>query len=199
VPTSGQILVNGVNLNEIDTQYWRSKVGYMGQDVQHLFLTVKENIEIGDLNVNEKAGESERLGKAIELAGLQQDVETLPHKENNMLGKYFKGGIDFSGGQWQKLSLARSLYRESPLIILDEPTSSVDSTTERKIINNLVQGSFDKTLLIVSHKFSNINLADKIYVIDDGKVVESGDHKDLMKLNKLYAKLYSEQEKAYIK
>jgi len=114
-----------------------------------------------------------------------------------MLGRMFKGGTDLSVGQWQKIALARGFLRDAPVLVLDEPTASIDARAESEIFNKVEKLSKDKTVIIISHRFSTVRNADKIYVIDGGKIVESGSHAELMKINGQYATLFNLQAKGY--
>jgi len=115
-----------------------------------------------------------------------------------MLGKHFAGGTDFSGGQWQKLSLARSFYRQAPLLIMDEPTSAIDAKAEHAIMHDLFERHGGRqTQLIVSHRFSNIKQADQILVLDHGRLIEQGNHRELMMAGGVYASLYTLQSAAF--
>lgn len=192
-PTEGQILVNGVDIKNVNTSLWRRSISTLSQDVPRFFLTLEENVSIGDI---EHELEQERLNQAVESSLLKNDVENLPKKEKTMLGKYFPEGINLSGGQWQKVGIARSIYRNAKLLILDEPTSAIDSATEQELFNKIFNKK-SRTQIVVSHKFSNIKKADQIIVLQDGEIVEHGDHLDLMKRKGLYEKLYSIQSEAF--
>ena len=124
-------------------------------------------------------------------------IKQFDSEYDQMLGKTFDGGVDLSGGQWQKIALARAFFRNAPILILDEPTAAIDAKAESEIFGRVEKLSKDKTVLIISHRFSTVRNADKIYVIENGKIKESGSHPELMKLNGQYATLFNLQAKGY--
>lgn len=194
-PTSGTILVNGTDLRKIDTVQWRSVISNLSQDITKYFLPVKENITIGDLS---HKFDKKRYRQSIVEARIAGDIAKLVKQDTTMLGKFFPGGVNLSGGQWQKVSIARSFYREASLLILDEPTSAVDSKAEQEIFNAIFERSTTQAQIIISHKFSNIRKADCIIVLTKGKISESGTHKKLMTEKGEYAKLYEQQSSAFV-
>ena len=137
------------------------------------------------------------MKEAAAKSGANEFIEQLPGKYDQVLGKEFEDGEELSGGQWQKLAIARAFYEEPPILILDEPTSAIDAEAEYEIFNNLEQQYKTKTLILVSHRFSTVRNANKIIVIDQGRVIEEGSHYELMRLNGTYAKLFSIQAKGY--
>jgi ATP-binding cassette subfamily B protein len=124
-------------------------------------------------------------------------ISKFDNEYQQMLGKTFEGGIELSGGQWQKIALARAFFRNAPILVLDEPTSAIDAKAESEIFHRVERLSKDKTVIIISHRFSTVRNADKIYVIDNGKIKESGTHQELMKLDGQYATLFNLQAKGY--
>jgi ATP-binding cassette subfamily B protein len=194
-PTSGSIFVNGTDLREIDTVQWRSVISSLSQDVPKYSLPIKENITIGELS---HKFDKKRYQQSVNDAKIAGDIERLPKQDATMLGKFFPGGVNLSGGQWQKVSIARSFYRNASLLILDEPTSAVDSKAEQEIFNAIFERSTTQAQIIISHKFSNIRKADCIIVLTKGKISESGTHKKLMAEKGEYAKLYNQQSAAFV-
>lgn len=194
-PIEGKIFVNEIDLALCNSLTWRRLVSYMNQDLIKIFMTLKENVLLGNTDVID----DKEFKHAIDIAELKDDISKLPNKEKTVLGKIFKDGQELSGGQWQKINLARSFYKDSPLILLDEPTSSIDSETEEKIFDSIFNSKSSKTIIIVSHKFSTINRADRILVLDDGELVDQGNHAELMKRNGLYSKMYTQQQNAFQK
>lgn len=192
--TEGEILINGVNIKDVSIAEWHRHIGALFQDFIKYQFTFKENIYFGDLT---KKQEEELLKEAIIKSGSNKYLETLPDKYDQVVGKMFEGGIDLSGGQWQKLALARAFFRDAPILVLDEPTSAIDAKAEYEIFENVQKLQKDKTVFIISHRFSTVRNADRILVLDDGKIIEEGDHEKLMKKNGLYAELFNIQAKGY--
>ena len=137
------------------------------------------------------------MKEAAEKSGAAEFIEQLPGKYDQILGKEFEDGEEISGGQWQKLAIARAFYEEPPVLILDEPTSAIDAEAEYEIFNNLAKQYKNKTLILVSHRFSTVRNANKIIVLEHGKIVEIGSHEKLMTLEGTYSKLFSIQAKGY--
>jgi ATP-binding cassette, subfamily B, bacterial len=191
--SDGEILINGVNLKDLSLTDWYKFLGTLFQEFVKYHFTVKENIYLGS---SEKQDEVAMRQAAIK-AGAADFIEQLPRKYDQVLGKEFEDGEEISGGQWQKLAIARAFYQGSPILILDEPTSAIDAEAEYEIFNNLEKQYKDKTLILVSHRFSTVRNANKIIVIDHGKVAESGSHEELMELSGLYSKLFLIQAKGY--
>ena len=192
--TSGEILVNGQNIKDLDLESWYKAIGILFQDFIKYEYPVSKNIFFG------KVYEKERIKKIIEAAmssGADPMVKKLKAGYDQMLGRTFAGGVELSVGQWQKIALARAFYRDAPVLVLDEPTASIDAKAEAEIFDKVEKLSKGKTLIIISHRFSTVRNADKIYVIENGKISESGSHKDLMKLNGQYATLFNLQAKGY--
>ena len=192
--TEGEILLNGVNIVEIDLAKWHSMIGALFQDFIKYEFTFKENVYFGDLSKTKKIN---FLKAAIYKSGADNFMNKLPDGKNQVLGKMFKGGIDLSGGQWQKLALARAFYRNAPLLILDEPTSAIDAKAEFEIFQKVQNLQKDKTVIIISHRFSTVRNADRILVLNNGKIIEEGNHKELMDRNGLYEELFTLQAKGY--
>ena len=193
-PSEGEILVNGVNLKEVSIEEWHKQVGALFQDFIKYQFTFKENVYFGKLD---NYGKKKLLMEAIERSGADKYLEKLPNGTDQILGKMFESGIDLSGGQWQKLALARAFFRNAPILILDEPTAAIDAKAEYEIFQKVQSLQKDKTVFIISHRFSTVRNADRILVLDGGKIIEQGDHKSLMKKNGLYAELFNIQAQGY--
>lgn len=192
--TEGEILINNVNIKDVDLKVWHTYIGALFQDFIKYQFTFKENIYLGNLD---KGDNIELLKKAIEKSGAEAYLEDLPKGLNQQLGKMFDNGVDLSGGQWQKLALARTFFRDAPLLILDEPTSAIDAKAEFEIFQKVQNLQQDKTVIIISHRFSTVRNADRILVLDEGKIVEEGNHAHLMKKKGLYAELFEIQAQGY--
>lgn len=192
--TSGEVLINGVNITEIDLDTWHQYIGALFQDFIKYQFTFKENVYLGDLS---KSNQEKWLKQAITKSGADKFLDTLPKGIDQVVGKMFDGGIDLSGGQWQKLALARAFFRDAPILILDEPTSAIDAKAEYEIFQNVQSLQKDKTVLIISHRFSTVRHADRILVLSDGKIIEAGNHSELIKLKGLYAELFEIQAQGY--
>ena len=166
----------------------------MFQDFIKYQFTFKENVIFGNIN---DQNNKKLLDEAVKRAGADSYLKNLPGKYKQTVGKMFEGGIDLSGGQWQKLALARAFYRNAPILILDEPTSAIDAKAEYEIFERVQKLEKNKTVVIISHRFSTVRNADRILVLSDGKIIEEGNHQQLMKNNKLYAELFNIQAKGY--
>lgn len=191
---SGEILINGINIKDLDLESWYKYLGVLLQDFNKYEDPVRENIYYG------KVSEELNLKEIIEAstsAGAHRMITKFEKGYEQMLGRMFEEGVELSGGQWQKIALARAFFRNAPVLVLDEPTASIDAKSESEIFNKVEKLSKDKTVIIISHRFSTVRNADKIYVIDGGKIVESGSHGDLMKLEGQYATLFKLQAKGY--
>jgi len=192
--SEGEILINGVNIKEIELDKWHEYIGALFQDFIKYQFTFKENVYLGDLT---KANEERFLREAIEKSGANKYLDILPNDIDQVVGKMFEGGIDLSGGQWQKLALARAFFRDAPILILDEPTSAIDAKAEYEIFQKVGELQKDKTVIIISHRFSTVRNADRILVLDGGKIIEEGNHEKLMKKDGLYAELFNIQAQGY--
>ena len=192
--TAGEILINNKNIKELEIETWYKNLGVIFQDFIMYEDSAKENIRYG--KIYEEMG-LEKITEAAKASGAHPFIEKLDKGYEQMLGRMFKGGTDLSVGQWQKIALARGFLRDAPILVLDEPTASIDARAESEIFNKVEKLSKDKTVIIISHRFSTVRNADKIYVIDDGKIVESGSHTELMKINGQYATLFNLQAKGY--
>lgn len=192
--TEGELLINGVDIRKVDLLEWHKQIGALFQDFIKYQFTFKENISFGDLT---KEQSEQFLKEAIEKSGADKYLDTLPKQYDQVVGKMFEGGIDLSGGQWQKLALARAFFRNAPILVLDEPTSAIDAKAEYEIFQKVQSLQKDKTVIIISHRFSTVRNADRILVLDEGKIIEEGDHQQLMKKNGLYAELFNLQAQGY--
>ncbi len=166
----------------------RNSIGIIFQDFIRYHLTIKENIMLGKVTDNAQLDALYRA--AATTAGAGDFISPLPQGYETLLGKQFPGGVDLSGGQWQRLALARAFYRDAGLLILDEPTASLDIATEARIYAHFKTMTEGRTALLISHRLSTVRIADHIAVIDDGKVVELGDHESLMNFGGIYNEMF---------
>ena len=193
-PISGSVLINNINLNDLKLSSWYEKLAVLFQDYSsYTHLTVKENIEIDSKN---KATEK-TIQDALIKASAFDFVKKYKEGVNQILSERYKGGIRPSTGQWQKIAIARVFHRNAPILILDEPTASIDAVAEAKIFDNIYKFSKGKTVIIISHRFSTVRNADRIIVLDKGKIIEEGSHEELLKINGKYAKAFRLQAKGY--
>ncbi len=192
--SEGQILINDHDIKDLDITSWHRSLGILFQDFMKYEYPLDDNIYFG--RVFDPKSETEII-KAAKESGADLVAESLPKKYRQMLGKTFEGGVELSTGQWQKVALARAFLRNSPILILDEPTAAIDAKAEYEIFEKVEKLSKAKTVIIISHRFSTVRNADKIYVIKDGGVIESGSHESLLKVAGIYAKLFQLQAKGY--
>ncbi len=185
----GEILVNGKNIKLYNFNELRSMFSIVSQDYAKYYVSLKDNIAFGD--------HEEDISSVIKKLELSDLVNDLPKGENSYLGKIYDNGIDISGGQWQRIAIARALYKDAPFIILDEPTSSLSPTAESKIYSNFSKIAKDKTLLMISHRLGSTKISDEIIVLNCGTIAEQGSHEELMGKDNIYAKLFNKQREMY--
>lgn len=191
-PSEGAILIDGVDLRELDLVSWYDKLAVIQQDFNRYPLTVAQNISFDPAGKINRA----RLKNALDDAQANF-VDDLPKAEQTVLTRNFDDSVDLSGGQWQKIALARAFYREADVLILDEPTSAIDARAELAIFSRLWHRQKDKGAIVISHRFSTVRDADLIVVVDNGVVVEQSNHALLMKKVGVYHELFSKQAKSY--
>ncbi len=188
----GQILVNGIDINDIAIDSLLSQMAVLFQDYNRYTLTVAENIAISKPSVNQSD-----VVKAAKLSGADSFISELPLGYKTYLNPSMTKGVELSGGQWQRIALARAFYRGAHMIVLDEPTSAIDAKAEYQIFTNIFTHYAGKTALIVSHRFSTVRKADRIIVLDKGKIVEDGSHDELIQKDGLYTELFNRQAEGY--
>jgi ATP-binding cassette, subfamily B, bacterial len=194
-PTEGRITVDGVDLRELATAEWRQQIGVVFQDFGRYHFSVRENIAIGDFSA---INAPERIEEAALLSGASATIACLSQGYETQLGTLFPGGEDLSIGQWQQIAIARAALRSASIVILDEPTSALDPQAEAELLERFRQLTEGRTAIIISHRLSTVRLADRICVIDEGRVAESGTHAELLQLNQLYASMYRAQARRYL-
>lgn len=193
-PTEGRILIDGHDLREIDLQSWYRKLGVIFQEYGKYHFAVKDAIAVGRID---QPLSMEKVKEAAKMSGSDSFIEEWEQSYDQMLGNEFTGGVQPSGGQWQKLALAKAFYRNPNMYILDEPTSSIDADAEVKIFEKLETLPKDRSVILISHRFSTVRKAEKIAVIENGEISEYGSHEHLLELKGTYAKLFHLQAKGY--
>jgi ATP-binding cassette, subfamily B, bacterial len=190
-PTQGRILVSGIDARELDPAALRDRIGVLLQDFVKYQLTLRESVQLGRV---ERAHASDvEVTAALVAARAQSFASDLDRR----VGKMFDGGHELSGGEWQRLAIARLIYRQADLWILDEPTSNLDPEAEAAIFAELKQQLAGRMAIVISHRFSTVRVADRIYVVEDGRVLESGTHDELVAAAGRYAELFELQAKGY--
>ena len=193
-PTEGSILVDGVDIRGLDPAELRQAIGAIFQDYVEYQATVAENIGLGEL---ERIEDRRAVEGAASAAGAVELVQGLPSGFETPLGKWFDGGAELSGGEWQKVALSRAFMRASPILILDEPTSALDPQAEWELFARLRRLATGRTAIYISHRFSTVRQADRIFFLEHGTLVEQGTHEELLALGGRYARLFQLQASAY--
>lgn len=193
-PTKGEILVNGLNIKKYNIDNLRGVMSILFQDFSKYDLTLRENIGLSNYC---ELGNDDLIQYAIEKSGVDSFVNQLDNKYNQVLGKNFEGGTDLSGGQWQKVATARALFKISSLIILDEPSSTLDARSEHVFFQTLEKNIKNKTMILITHRLSNIKMVDKIILLQKGKAINIGSHKELYEHNSYYKDFYNMQADKY--
>lgn len=187
----GEILLNGKDLKSYESADLRRIYSVVSQDFAKYYVTLKDNITLG--------GTDDSMDKVMGQLELQDMVHNLPMKEHSYLGKMYEGGIDISGGEWQRIAIARALYQDSAFMIMDEPTAALSPTAESTMYSRFKNIAQDKTLLMISHRLGSTKIADEIIVLDQGRILEKGPHEELMKHGSVYAQLFRKQSEMYDK
>jgi ATP-binding cassette subfamily B protein len=193
-PTEGQILLDGVDLREYDLDDLHSEIGVIFQDFMRYEMTARENIAVGRIEALHEHGEIEFAAEKSLAGGV---VAKLQNGYDQMLGRRFEGGVDLSGGEWQKIALARAYLRDAQLLILDEPTAALDARSEAEVFQRFAELTRGKMALLISHRFSTVRMADRIVVLEAGRLVEEGNHSQLMAQGGRYAAMFEMQAASY--
>ncbi len=193
-PTEGRILLDGVELCEYNPEDLRREIGIIFQDYVRFMFTAAENIAIGDI---EARSNRPRIVESATKSLADAVIERLPKQYDQMLGKRFSGGVDLSGGQWQKVALARAYMREAQIVILDEPTAALDARAEHEVFLRFAELTRGKAAVLISHRFSTVRMADRILFLEDGQIIEQGSHEALLSQGGKYAELFRLQAKGY--
>jgi ATP-binding cassette subfamily B protein len=193
-PTAGQILLDGVDLREYQVEDLRKEIGVIFQDYMRYEMLAKENIGFGKI---EDLDDRDRIETAAQKSMAFQVIGKLPGGYNQMIGRRFDGGVDLSGGEWQKFALARAYMRDAQLLILDEPTATLDARAEYEVFRRFAELTKGKMAVLISHRFSTVRMADRILVLQDGRIREQGTHGQLVALGGQYAELFELQAAGY--
>jgi len=193
-PDEGRILLDGHPLQEYDLDELRLNIGVIFQDFVRYYLSAADNIAVGRIDARD---DQPRIADAARRSLADEVIEKLPEGYEQMLGKLFKSGVDLSGGEWQKIAIARAYMRDAPLLVLDEPTAALDARSEFEVFQRFKELSQGKTAVIISHRFSTVRMADRIMVLDDGQVEEVGSHDELLARGGHYAELFELQAAGY--
>jgi ATP-binding cassette subfamily B protein len=193
-PTEGEILFDGVDLRQYDPVELRRRIGVIFQDFVHYHLSAAENVGFGQV---EALDDRLRIQAASRKSGAHEVIEALPEGYETTLGRWFFGGRELSGGEWQKVALGRAFMRECDLLVLDEPTASLDAENELRVFQQFRALTEERMAVIISHRFSTVRMADRIYVLDEGRVIEQGTHAELLALGGTYARLFTLQAESY--
>jgi ATP-binding cassette subfamily B protein len=189
-PDEGRILLDGRDLKEYDLGALRARIGVIFQDFVHYHLTAGENIAVGRIEAREDRG---RIVEAAERSLAAEVIDRLPHGYDQLIGRRFKTGVELSGGEWQKIAIARAYMRDADLLILDEPTAALDARAEFEVFQRFAELSRGKTAVLISHRFSTVRQADRILVLADGEIEAAGSHEELIAQGGRYAELFALQ------
>jgi ATP-binding cassette subfamily B protein len=193
-PTEGRILLDGVDLRDYSVEDLRHEIGVIFQDYMRYDMLAAENIGFGRI---EHASDEARIERSAEKSLAAPVIENLPKTYRQMLGRRFEGGVDLSTGQWQKIALARAYMRDAQILILDEPTASLDARAEFEVYQRFVELTAGKMAILISHRFSTVRMADRILVLEQGLIAEQGSHRELLALGGKYAELFELQAAGY--
>jgi ATP-binding cassette, subfamily B, bacterial len=193
-PVEGQVLLDGIDLREYDLDDLYREIGVIFQDFTHYEMTARENIGVGKI---EEVNNLALLKTAADKSMADEVIEKLPREYEQQLGRRFENGLELSGGEWQKLALARAYLRDAQVLILDEPTAALDARSEFEVFKRFAELTAGKTALFISHRFSTVRMADRIVVLENGKIAEDGDHEQLFRLGGRYAEMFEMQAASY--
>jgi ATP-binding cassette subfamily B protein len=193
-PDEGRILLDGHDLREYDLSELRRNIGVIFQDFVRFHLSASDNIAVGSI---EARADRERIVKSAERSLADEVIAKLPAGYEQVIGKRFKTGVDLSGGEWQKIAIARAYMRDAQVLILDEPTAALDARAEFEVFQRFKELSTGKTAVLISHRFSSVRMADRIVVLGDGRVEAAGTHEALLAQGGRYAELFELQAAGY--
>ncbi len=193
-PTEGQILVDGIDLREYDLEDLCHETGVIFQDFMRYEMSARDNIAVGRIEERDRL---DRIAAAAQMSLADEVIARLPGGMEQQLGRRFDGGVDLSGGEWQRMALARAYLRDAQLLILDEPTSALDPRSELEVFQRFAELTRGKMALLISHRFSTVKMADRIVVLSHGVLTEQGTHAELMQQDGLYAEMFEMQAASY--
>ncbi|MGC2023052.1 MAG: ABC transporter ATP-binding protein, partial [Candidatus Sulfotelmatobacter sp.] len=193
-PIEGQVLLDGVDLREYNLEDLYREIGVIFQDFMRYEMTARENIAVGRI---EQLEDLPLLRQSAQKSMADEVVGRLPRGYEQMLGRRFDGGVDLSGGEWQKVALARAYLRDAQILILDEPTAALDARSEYEVFQRFAELTAGKMALFISHRFSTVRMADRIVVLENGRIAEDGDHEKLTRLGGRYAEMFELQAASY--
>ena len=193
-PTEGQILLDGIDLRDYNLHELRQRIGVIFQDFVRYQATARENIGFGQI---EEVANEARVRAAAERGGADEVVRRLANGYDTMLGRWFENGAELSGGQWQKIALGRAFMRDSEVLVLDEPTAALDAEQEYEIFQRFRDLTAGRIAVLISHRFSTVRMEDRIVVLDNGRIIETGTHQELVAANRMYARLFHLQAAGY--
>ncbi|HEY7556961.1 MAG TPA: ABC transporter ATP-binding protein [Candidatus Binatia bacterium] len=193
-PSEGSVLIDGIDIRDLEPLELQQRIGVIFQDFVRYHLPVRENIGFGQIDAMD---DPERIAAAARKSGADAVIADLPAGYETMLGRWFREGHELSLGQWQKIALARAFMREADILVLDEPTASVDAQTEYEIFQHFKALTDGKMAILISHRFSTVRMADRIAVLQEGRITELGTHEELLRREGTYAQLFSMQAEGY--
>jgi ATP-binding cassette subfamily B protein len=193
-PTEGRILLDGIDLREYDIKDLRHNIGIIFQDYLRYQMSFAQNIAVG--NIDEQ-NNRQLIEQSAEKSLANLLANKLPQQYDQALGRRFNNGVELSGGEWQKVALARAYMKEAQLLILDEPTSALDARAEYEVFQRFAELTKGKSAVLISHRFSTVRMADRILVLDKGEQIETGSHEELLEKDGRYAELFQLQAMGY--
>src|SRR5689334_9808005 len=193
-PQEGQVLIDGQDVRDYDPDDLRNEFGVLFQDYVSYQFNARENIGVGRI---ERLDDDDAIATAAIKSGASTLIEKLPQGYDTVLGKWFDGGVNLSGGEWQKVALGRAFMREAQILILDEPSAALDARAEFELFSRMQQLAHGRTAIFISHRFSTVRRADRILVFEHGRLIESGTHEELMAIGGRYAELFNLQAASY--
>jgi ATP-binding cassette subfamily B protein len=193
-PSEGRILVDGTDIRQFKIDSYRKMIGVIFQDYVRFSFKAGENVAVGQIDASSN---KDQIIHAAEKSLADPVIQKLPGGYDQMLGKRFEEGVDLSGGEWQKIALARAYMRDAQIVILDEPTASLDARAEYEVFKRFAELTKGKSAVIISHRFSTVRMADRILVLKNGEMIELGTHEELLENGHLYAELFLLQAQGY--